>query len=60
MEMVWNIPNESQILDRIDELSQAIENFPESKLVPVWQHAIEDLEAKLNYSNVELRAKSNI
>lgn len=47
MEMVWNIPNESQILDRIYELSQAIENFPESELVPVWQHAIEDLEAKL-------------
>ena len=48
MEIVWNIPNESKILDRIHELSQAIENFPESKLVPVWQHAIEELEAKLS------------
>ena len=47
MEIVWNIPDESQILDRIEELYELIKNFPEAKLVPVWQHAIEDLEAKL-------------
>ena len=47
MELNWNIPNESLMLDKLDELRKAIDNFPESRLVPVWQHAIEQLEAQL-------------
>lgn len=47
MELNWSIPNESLILDKIDELRAALENFPESRLAPVWQHAIEELEAQL-------------
>lgn len=47
MELNWNIPSESLMLDKLDELHQAISNFPESKLVPVWQHAIKELEAQL-------------
>ena len=49
MEPNWNIPSESLILDKLDELHQAISNFPESKLVPVWRHAIDELEAHLPY-----------
>ena len=47
MELEWNIPSESLILDKLDELYRAIDNFPESRLVPVWQRAIEQLEAQL-------------
>ena len=47
MELNWNIPSESLILDKLDELRQALENFPESRLAPVWRHAIEELEAQL-------------
>ena len=47
MELEWNIPNENLILDKLDELRQAIDNFPQSRLVPVWQHAIEQLEVQL-------------
>ena len=43
-----NIPNESAIHDRIEELTACIQNFPESKLVPIWQNAIDKLNAKLD------------
>lgn len=42
-----NIPNESAIYDRIEELTACIQNFPESKLVPVWQNAINHLNKTL-------------
>lgn len=32
------------ILERLEELYACLENFPESKLRPVWEHAIEELE----------------
>ena len=47
MELQWSIPSESLILDKLDELHQALDNFPESRLAPVWRHAIEELEAQL-------------
>ena len=47
MELEWSIPSESLMLDKLDELHQAIDKFPESRLVPVWQHAIEQLEVQL-------------
>jgi len=47
MELEWSIPSESLILDKLDELRQAIDNSPESRLVPVWRHAVEQLEAQL-------------
>lgn len=37
MEIVWNIPSETAI-DRLEELYQYLENFPESKLAPaIWE-----------------------
>lgn len=42
-----NIPNESAIHDLIEDLTAHIRNFPESKLVPIWQHAIDELTATL-------------
>lgn len=47
MELNWSIPSESLILDKLDELCQALENFPESRLAPVWQRAIGELETQL-------------
>lgn len=42
-----NIPNESAIHDRIEELTACIQNCPESILVPVWQNAIDTLNQTL-------------
>lgn len=36
--------DEEKVIDRIRELSEAIENLPESKLVPIWQNEIEYLK----------------
>lgn len=47
MEIIWNLPSESQIIDRLEELYACLQNFPESKMVPVWESAIAELEAKL-------------
>ena len=38
------IYNEETVLDRIAELSEAIENLQNSKLVPIWQKEIEYLK----------------
>lgn len=45
MEITWNIPNGEQVLDRLEELYQYLENFPESKLAPVIREEIAILEA---------------
>ena len=34
------------ILDRLEELYACVENFPESKMRPVWENAIAELEAQ--------------
>lgn len=43
MEITWNIPSESA-LDRLEELYQYLENFPESKLAPAIREEIARLE----------------
>lgn len=43
----WHIPNEERILDRLEELYSFLQNFPDSKLVPIFKHEIEHLEALL-------------
>lgn len=50
MEIKWNIPSESRILDRLEELYEVLNNCPNSPLVPAWQHEIEQLEAELPYA----------
>ena len=47
MKIIWNIPNEEQIVDRLEELYSCLQNFPESKLADVWRNAIAELEEKL-------------
>lgn len=42
--MVWRIPGE-WMLDRLDELYEYLENFPESALSVAVQHEIEYLES---------------
>ena len=32
------------ILDRLEELYACLDNFPESKMRPVWEHAVAELE----------------
>lgn len=46
--IIDNIQNESAIHDLIEEFTAFIQNFPESKLVPVWQNAIDELTAELD------------
>ena len=41
------IVNEERILDRIAELETYIQNFPESKLVPIFQKELNYLKALL-------------
>ena len=48
--------NDEAVLDRIEELSAALENFPESKLRPVWENAIAELEAKAQAENRATKA----
>lgn len=43
-EIKYNIPNEERQLHRIEELAQAIENFPDSPLIHVWKKAIAEIE----------------
>ena len=45
--IVWDLPSESAVLDRIAELQEFINNFPESKLVPVFENAIAELNERL-------------
>ena len=40
----WNIPGELQSLDRLEELYQYLDNFPESKLAPAIREEIARLE----------------
>lgn len=41
--MIWNIPTE-QAIDRLEELRQYLERFPESRLVPAILEEIAYLE----------------
>lgn len=45
MDIVWNIPNGEQVLERLEELYQYLENFPESRIAPAIQEEIAILEA---------------
>jgi len=45
--IVWDLPSESAVIDRIAELQEFIKNFPESRLVPVFENAIAELNDKL-------------
>ena len=47
--IVWNLPSEAQVLNRIKELEECLQNFPESIMVSVWQNAIDDLKSKHGY-----------
>lgn len=46
-EIVWNIPSEGQILDRLEELNTYLENFPNSKLSPIVRKEVAYLESLL-------------
>ncbi|MFQ8838098.1 MAG: hypothetical protein ACLR8L_09565 [Oscillospiraceae bacterium] len=50
MEIKWNIPSESRILDRLEELYEVLNYCPDSPFAPAWQHEIEQLEAALSYA----------
>lgn len=45
MGIIWNIPNGEQVLERLEELYQYLENFPESQLAPAIREEIAILEA---------------
>ncbi len=45
--IVWDLPSEGAIIDRIAELEACLQNFPESKMAWVWRNAIAELQAKL-------------
>lgn len=45
MDIVWSIPNGEQVLERLEELYQYLENFPESQLAPAIREEIAILEA---------------
>lgn len=36
--------NSEKILERLEELRACLENFPESKMRPVWENAVAELE----------------
>lgn len=36
--------NSERILERLEELYSCVDNFPESKMRPVWENAIAELE----------------
>ena len=44
MEITWDIPGGLSALDRLEELYQYLENFPESKLAPAIREEIARLE----------------
>lgn len=46
MRIIWGIPNPEQILDRMEELQEAINNFPESPLLNCWEHELEALKKR--------------
>lgn len=48
-DIVWNIPSEGQVLDRIEELQECLHNFPDSKMAWVWRNAIAELKSKYGY-----------
>lgn len=50
MEIKWNIPSESRILDRLEELYEVLNYCPDSPFAPAWQHEIDQLEAALSYA----------
>lgn len=41
--IVWNIPSEKD-WDRLEELTEAMENFPDSALFKCWQHEAESIK----------------
>lgn len=46
MDIVWNIPSE-KAWDRLEELAEAMENFPDSPLFHCWQHELENIKHSL-------------
>lgn len=44
MDITWNIPGGPQSLDRLEELYQYLERFPDSRLAPVIREEIARLE----------------
>lgn len=45
--IIWNLPNEEAIIDRIEELEECLQNFPESKMTGIWRSAIDQLKHQL-------------
>ena len=45
--IIWNLPNEAAIIDRIKELEECLRNSPESKMAGVWRSAIDQLKNQL-------------
>lgn len=39
--------NGEKMLDRIEELYEALQNFPDSKLAPIWQREVDYLNSIL-------------
>lgn len=44
MNIIWNIPNPERIIDRMEELQEAISNFPDSPFLNCWEHELEKLQ----------------
>lgn len=38
--------NIETLYERLEELYSCVESFPESKLLPIWEHAIAELEGQ--------------
>lgn len=45
--IIWNIPNEEALIDRIEELEECLRNLPESKMAGIWRSAIDQLKTQL-------------
>ena len=46
-EILWNIPSEKD-WDMLEELSEKMENFPDSPFFQCWQHMSEQIKRKLH------------
>lgn len=42
--MIFDLPDGERVFDRIEQLTEYINNFPESKLTPIFKKEIEYLE----------------
>lgn len=49
MDIIWNLPSIPGTLDRLEELYQYLENFPESRLAPAIREEIAHLEELIKY-----------